>query len=154
MAGEISWPTWVEIMTNISHLLTCFNSSVNFYIYLAKHYKNICSCPQGQRQNQSFFSAAVTRAGLRKRSNGGANRQQMELMEIEVEPHTTMQETTMSLLSANGGTPRHCSSPSSSTNSNGKARGRENVITNIIVNANSDELANPEIELSLCKENV
>ena len=31
------WPTWVDYTTNISHLATVFNSSINFYIYLAKH---------------------------------------------------------------------------------------------------------------------
>ena len=31
------WPPWIEVASNLSHLLTVFNSSVNFYIYLAKH---------------------------------------------------------------------------------------------------------------------
>ena len=35
------WPPWIETLTNISHLLTVFNSSVNFYIYFAKHYQSI-----------------------------------------------------------------------------------------------------------------
>ena len=33
----MSWPLWVEYLTNISHLTTTINSSVNFYIYIAKH---------------------------------------------------------------------------------------------------------------------
>lgn len=35
---QIVWPDWVSSVTEISHLLTVFNSSVNFYIYQAKHY--------------------------------------------------------------------------------------------------------------------
>ena len=35
------WPDWVEIFTNVSHLATTFNSSVNFYIYFAKHWRII-----------------------------------------------------------------------------------------------------------------
>ncbi len=31
------WPPWVESVTHISHFLMTFNSSVNFYIYCAKH---------------------------------------------------------------------------------------------------------------------
>ena len=29
-------PKWVEYVTHVSHLLTTFNSSGNFYIYVAK----------------------------------------------------------------------------------------------------------------------
>ena len=32
----LTWPPWVEYLTNISHLTTVINSSVNFYIYMAK----------------------------------------------------------------------------------------------------------------------
>ena len=32
------WPPWVESVTHISHFLTTFNSSVNFYIYIFKHF--------------------------------------------------------------------------------------------------------------------
>jgi len=34
---EVPWPVWVEYVTCISHALTTFNSSVNFYIYMFKH---------------------------------------------------------------------------------------------------------------------
>ena len=33
---EVLWPPWVEYVTCLSHLLTTFNSSVNFYIYMFK----------------------------------------------------------------------------------------------------------------------
>lgn len=33
-------------MTNVSHLMTVFNSSVNFYIYLAKHWRIIFGRPE------------------------------------------------------------------------------------------------------------
>jgi len=36
-AEAYSWPKWVEYMTNLSHLTTTLNSSVNFYIYMMKH---------------------------------------------------------------------------------------------------------------------
>ena len=39
----MKWPDWVEIMSNLSHVLTVVNSSVNFYIYLVKH-PNILVC--------------------------------------------------------------------------------------------------------------
>lgn len=44
--GQVSWPPWVEIITNVSHLMTVFNSSVNFYIYLAKHWRIILGRPE------------------------------------------------------------------------------------------------------------
>jgi hypothetical protein len=31
------WPNWVGYVTHLSHLLTVFNSSANFFIYLLKH---------------------------------------------------------------------------------------------------------------------
>ena len=33
----ISWPKWVHRVSQVSHLMTVFSSSVNYYIYLAKH---------------------------------------------------------------------------------------------------------------------
>ena len=35
--GEFQWPSWVESITHVSHLLTTFNSSINFYIYFFSH---------------------------------------------------------------------------------------------------------------------
>jgi len=34
---QIEWPAWVQYITNISHFLTVFNSSINFYIYYFNH---------------------------------------------------------------------------------------------------------------------
>ena len=34
--GQVHWPVWVEYLTHVSHLSTAFNSSANFYIYVAK----------------------------------------------------------------------------------------------------------------------
>ncbi len=31
------WPNWIGYVTHLSHLLTVFNSSANFFIYLLKH---------------------------------------------------------------------------------------------------------------------
>ena len=33
----ISWPLWVHQVSQVSHLMTVLSSSVNYYIYLAKH---------------------------------------------------------------------------------------------------------------------
>ena len=33
----MKWPFWVELTSNMAHLLAVINSSVNFYIYLFKH---------------------------------------------------------------------------------------------------------------------
>jgi len=38
-AEQLSWPAWLSYVTCISHLLTTFNCSVNFYIYSIKHSK-------------------------------------------------------------------------------------------------------------------
>jgi hypothetical protein len=35
------WPSWLETITNLSHLLTTLNSSATFFIYFAKHYQSI-----------------------------------------------------------------------------------------------------------------
>ena len=35
----ISWPAWVHQVSQASHFLTVLNSSITFYIYLAKHGK-------------------------------------------------------------------------------------------------------------------
>ena len=42
------WPAWVDYTTNISHLATVFNSSINFYIYIAKHSARLR--PAGRQQ--------------------------------------------------------------------------------------------------------
>ena len=34
---EVVWPQWVEVFTEVSHLLLTFNCSVNFYIYLVSN---------------------------------------------------------------------------------------------------------------------
>ena len=36
---DVSWPDWIELFTQFSHLLTVFNSSVNFYIYYFTRYQ-------------------------------------------------------------------------------------------------------------------
>jgi len=44
MEDKRAWPTWVEAVTHISHFLTTFNSSVNFYVYCFKHFSVITNC--------------------------------------------------------------------------------------------------------------
>ena len=48
--GKIVWPSWIEITTQFSHLLTVFNSSVNFYIYFAKHWRSILGIQESASQ--------------------------------------------------------------------------------------------------------
>ena len=151
MENPISWPPWVEIVTNISHLLTSFNSSVNFYIYLFKHYKTICGCTQGQGERSLIANLFGKFRSRRPDYEDDCPENNLEMLEIEVDAQTMMQETTMSLLSANGGTSRH-SSASSSSNSATRIRSYKpvqdsmgnNLSPNIIVNG----LANSELDFS------
>ena len=32
--GDFQWPNWIKSFTHVSHLLTTFNSSIIFYIYI------------------------------------------------------------------------------------------------------------------------
>lgn len=59
------WPSWVEIFSNFSHLLTVFNSSVNFYIYFAKHWRVILGRPESpDRQDRTEVLRLTTRASV------------------------------------------------------------------------------------------
>jgi len=49
----LDWPEWIELVTHISHLMTVFNSSVNFYIYFAKHWRIILGRPEPNAQNHT-----------------------------------------------------------------------------------------------------
>jgi hypothetical protein len=49
-SGSIEWPQWIRAFTNFSHLSTTFNSSVNFYIYLAIHWRSIFDIPVAEDQ--------------------------------------------------------------------------------------------------------
>ncbi|XP_023324659.1 uncharacterized protein LOC111698538 [Eurytemora carolleeae] len=40
--SDIDWPPWIQNITSLSHLLTVFSSSVNFYIYAYKQ----CNSPE------------------------------------------------------------------------------------------------------------
>jgi hypothetical protein len=62
--GEIQWPTWIETLTNISHLLTAFNSSVNFYIYLAKHWRSILGIPEPNDRYDTLALGYTTRTSV------------------------------------------------------------------------------------------
>ena len=46
------WPDWIKITTDFSHLALVFNSSVNFYIYLGKHWRTIFNIPESRSSNQ------------------------------------------------------------------------------------------------------
>ncbi len=56
----IVWPEWVEILTNVSHLMTTFNSSVNFYIYLAKHWRMILGRPASNASERTEMTRLRT----------------------------------------------------------------------------------------------
>ena len=49
------WPDWIECFTYLSHLLTVFNASVNFYIYYFARYEiksvDLFSCCISSKQN-------------------------------------------------------------------------------------------------------
>jgi len=50
---QLHWPPWIELVTHISHLMTVFNSSVNFYIYFAKHWRIILGRPEPSATNHT-----------------------------------------------------------------------------------------------------
>ena len=60
LKDDIQWPEWVYKITQVSHLLTVLNSSINFYIYVAK---------QGFSDMFSF-----------KRSNGRIDAEETEMV--------------------------------------------------------------------------
>jgi len=47
----MAWPEWLETLTNLSHFLTTFNSSVAFLIYFAKHFSSIVDCGRTSSSN-------------------------------------------------------------------------------------------------------
>ena len=51
--AQLHWPPWIELVTHISHLMTVFNSSVNFYIYFAKHWRIILGRPEPSATNHT-----------------------------------------------------------------------------------------------------
>eukprot|EP00095_Tigriopus_kingsejongensis_P007527 maker-scaffold103_size370364-snap-gene-2.27 protein:Tk07527 transcript:maker-scaffold103_size370364-snap-gene-2.27-mRNA-1 annotation:"fmrfamide receptor" len=55
--GNFRWPYLVEIFTNISHLFLVLNSSVNFYIYFAKHpsiMKGFLQCGRAENEEINY----------------------------------------------------------------------------------------------------
>ena len=54
------WPKWVATITNISHLATTFNASVNFYIYFCKHYHTLMKRKQRSDENSRMVTIATT----------------------------------------------------------------------------------------------
>jgi len=58
--NQLEWPDWVSSVTQISHLLTVFNSSVNFYIYQAKHYTRKQPTTPIRPSRSSFLSTHLS----------------------------------------------------------------------------------------------
>ena len=61
------WGNWVKIITHFSHLALVFNSSVNFYIYLGKHWQTrqtIFNIPKSSASNQTEMTRLHTRSLL------------------------------------------------------------------------------------------
>ena len=46
------WPSWIESTTHVAHFLMSFNSSVNFYVYCAKHVRFSCKRNSGSTENE------------------------------------------------------------------------------------------------------
>ena len=55
------WPAWIESTTHVAHFLMSFNSSVNFYVYCAKHVR--FSCRSQTNSENGTISMATTLAG-------------------------------------------------------------------------------------------
>ena len=56
------WPSWIESTTHVAHSLMSLNSSVNFYVYCVKHFRDSC-CPaksgsSNNGLNQTLISTA------------------------------------------------------------------------------------------------
>ena len=45
------WPTWIESTTHVAHSLMSLNSSVNFYVYCVKHFRDSCCPPKNNSSN-------------------------------------------------------------------------------------------------------
>ena len=55
------WPSWIESTTHVAHFLMSFNSSVNFYVYCAKHVRFSCRSPEST--DNGTTSMTTTLAG-------------------------------------------------------------------------------------------
>jgi len=66
MEDKRAWPTWVEAVTHISHFLTTFNSSVNFYVYCFKHFNVITSCCIKSDQHIELYSQNSSHCNRRR----------------------------------------------------------------------------------------
>lgn len=49
---DLEWASWVEYVTHASHVSLAFNSSVNFYIYFAKHWRSILGIQETNTMSQ------------------------------------------------------------------------------------------------------
>ena len=54
------WPPWVKIFFHFSRLALVFNSSVNFYIYLGKHWRTFFNIPESSASNQTEMTVNRT----------------------------------------------------------------------------------------------
>ena len=71
------WPSWIESITHVAHFLMSVNSSANFYVYCAKHFK----CPFFSKSNSNGIvteASASTRIMLT--SSGNSTAQKTRLM--------------------------------------------------------------------------
>ena len=62
------WPNWIKIITHFSHLALVFNSSVNFYIYLGKHWRTIFNIPESSASNETEMTRLPTSVVTHKMS--------------------------------------------------------------------------------------
>ena len=54
------WPPWVKIFFHFSRLALVFDSSVNFYIYLGKHWRTFFNIPESSASNQTEMTVNRT----------------------------------------------------------------------------------------------
>ena len=57
---KLSFPPWVSVFVNLSHLLTTLASSVNFYIYYFKYGGNICGFHRASRRHLRTGNPRIT----------------------------------------------------------------------------------------------
>lgn len=89
--ANLKWPNLVEVFTNISHMFLVFNSSVNFYIYYAKHpsiLKVLWCCPKSTTHVDETSNNQITHQTIQSTTYFPTN-ESLELTSLQPQPKRT-----------------------------------------------------------------
>ena len=97
-----AWPPWVESVTHISHFLMTLNSSVNFYVYCAKH-RGVVSRLFGRKPSASNAAGLTTATEVVTDYSGGGSSNRLSLnigrsRSIDERQHQTVSARSSSML--------------------------------------------------------